>query len=923
MKKYVFIALGASLLVACTALQEEPLNNAASNPEEVNFSAYLMRGTTKAGATGELTTSTGTINLETEGFGVFGYHTDNALYSQAVQPNFMYNTKVSTSNWTYSPIKYWPNEFGENASSEAIDRLTFFAYAPYVKVNSSTGSLDGTEYDDSDAAKSTKTGITRLTRATDTGDPKVSYVVAFAPESSVDLCWGVSKDGFNKSAGTSEGTNSIAAGDPYINVARPNTGDKIAFGFEHALASLNVKIDASVKGISNGAAMDATQTRVYVRSVTFEGFAAEGSLNLNSAKGSPQWVNYYGNGALSTDPVTVYDGRRDGREGSSADANEKPADLNPVIVQSAAYDATPTAGVTDTKVNLFNPGSGDAASPIYVIPNGDILKVTIAYDVETIDDKILGSYLADGVKHGSVVENKITKTITGIGAMEAGKKYVVTLHLGLNSVDFDAEITDWGAGEDGTGNLPASSGIAMSFTSGGVSVTAPMMLWIGDSETRTASTELPDGYSLSGAVTYSSSDPAVATVNASTGEVTAVGPGEATITATAVATKASETSGSASYKVYVKSLEIASTPFALVSSEKSIVYVGQEDKKVQMTANNTNLTTPEYIWKVQSGDAYLSLSDETGVTVTLNPGTTAGTAVVRCIARGAETVAYYQDITVAVAPDEYTVGGKFYDASNAEFYFARGNLKAQLGAITADPLPENGGVLNTASSVKAWALMDNQYDYYTTAVLAEDEWWDHFGWNGPTGIRYYGLSTAGTQRYSSDCNGYGQQLMGGTVYESISNTYSDWSYAAGMTDSFGAKGTGTNLLGWRTLTKDDHNRVFNESIGSCLRTTITISGSNKYGLIVKPNNGVINLKDSYNEVEWKLAELAGYVFLPAAGYRNVNEILNPGSLGKYWSGSADGVSNYLANCIRFSSSSFDSPLSDMRGNGNSVRPVHY
>lgn len=52
-------------------------------------------------------------------FGVFAY------YNDADAPNFMNNEDVKKENneWTYSPIKYWPNN-----SEDPID---FYAYAPY------------------------------------------------------------------------------------------------------------------------------------------------------------------------------------------------------------------------------------------------------------------------------------------------------------------------------------------------------------------------------------------------------------------------------------------------------------------------------------------------------------------------------------------------------------------------------------------------------------------------------------------------------------------------------------------------------------------------------------------------------------------------------------------------------------------------
>lgn len=69
---------------------------------------------------------------------VFGYHhdasdwdTDQASGSNI--PDFMYNqllTKQDDGSWVYSPVKYWPNEYGANAASSAIDRLSFWGYYP-------------------------------------------------------------------------------------------------------------------------------------------------------------------------------------------------------------------------------------------------------------------------------------------------------------------------------------------------------------------------------------------------------------------------------------------------------------------------------------------------------------------------------------------------------------------------------------------------------------------------------------------------------------------------------------------------------------------------------------------------------------------------------------------------------------------------
>jgi len=111
------------------------------------------------------------------GFGVFAYYTGKETYSKAqygydtsvkyqLKPNFMYNQRVYwdeaaptgyITNWTYSPIKYWPNEVQNgdvddqdgNTSNDPAQgsdsyggNVSFFAYAPYVFVNT-TGANPG------------------------------------------------------------------------------------------------------------------------------------------------------------------------------------------------------------------------------------------------------------------------------------------------------------------------------------------------------------------------------------------------------------------------------------------------------------------------------------------------------------------------------------------------------------------------------------------------------------------------------------------------------------------------------------------------------------------------------------------------------------------------------------------------------------
>lgn len=494
MKKTIFMlpALALMLFAACSSEDAVTKDNTAQLNElpenAIGFDAYLTRTTTRAGMPGILTTdgANSTVSLKDKGFGVFGYYANGDLYSENATPNFMYNQQVTyTTDWTYEPVKYWPNEFGSSAISTGVDRVTFFAYAPYVGVDPTTGQLTSF-YTDLTTEKSTATGITSLTRNGKSGDPYVRYVGAFNPDDCVDLCYGVAAADYKSSIGASDGANSINKGEPYLNVAKPEINSKIYFDFKHALAKLTVQIDADVDvvGHSDGSTPDVldSKTRVWVRSITFDGVAQRGYLNLNSG----MWYEIMDNNKISHASVTIHDGRRDGAEAIADDSYESPTGFNPQLIQDEAYATTPgtdanevptydsfgitESGVTATYQNLFD-GSGS----LLVIPANEQLKVTIVYDVETAD-ATLPTYLSDGVTKGSTIENKITKYITLGGTalkLESGNAYTLNLHLGMNSVKFDAKVSGWDEGSNNDVDLPANVPIFVASETGTAAVNVP------------------------------------------------------------------------------------------------------------------------------------------------------------------------------------------------------------------------------------------------------------------------------------------------------------------------------------------------------------------------------------------------------------------------------------------------------------------
>ena len=439
----------------------------ADGQQPVAFDAYMNRATTRAGQSGVLDNT----SLQATGFGVIAYYTDDNTYSPNFLPNFMHNTHVeynaNISRWIYEPVRYWPNETGDNAESAGVDRLSFFAYAPWVEVNNRTGIVT----DDRE------NGIVGMIGNTSKGDPLVKYITSFDLSKQVDFTWGVAKTDFTSSADASI-QNEIKKDNPYIDVVKPSVGAKIDFNFKHALAALNVQVDADIDVANSHEGSDnhnngvPAKTKIFVRQISFEGLATKGTFNLNTVNAT--WYDLTGQNYITHGSATLYDGRLDGHEGTALADSESPANLNPSIIQQYTYEdmagdddywntkfgmTKPTGfGVTNETVNLFGSGTSGVSTPVYVIPTGQPLRVTIIYDVET-ENPQLSTFLSDGKTHGVSVEQKITKTVM-LGAeplkLMAGNRYTVNLHLGLTSVNFNARVSESWEAEGISGDLPGN-----------------------------------------------------------------------------------------------------------------------------------------------------------------------------------------------------------------------------------------------------------------------------------------------------------------------------------------------------------------------------------------------------------------------------------------------------------------------------------
>lgn len=155
--------------------------------------------------------------------GVYAYYHDNATWSDAATPNYMHNQQATNIGveqpFSYSPLKYWPNE--------NEDKVSFIAYFPYTS-NSSA---------DIDAL-----GITALLNNTDAGLPTFRYAVNDDVKKQVDFM--VSDLLPNLPNGTLAVSPGAPDGRDDLSVT-----DRVRFFFRHAMSKIEfrVSVDEDVR----------------------------------------------------------------------------------------------------------------------------------------------------------------------------------------------------------------------------------------------------------------------------------------------------------------------------------------------------------------------------------------------------------------------------------------------------------------------------------------------------------------------------------------------------------------------------------------------------------------------------------------------------------------------------------------------------
>ena len=296
------------------------------------------------------------------------------------------------------------------------------------------------------------------------------------------------------------------------------------------------------------------------------------------------------------------------------------------------------------------------------------------------------------------------------------------------------------------------------------------------------------------------------------------------------------------------------------------------------------------------GPVYIAIRPTSDATISImaTTGTTTYTKSLASKTYAANNI-YKAGLMMTEVPD--AIPGMFSTSSSGgKVYFSKGNLQAKIASYSSN-----------AATASEWKFADSQYSYIGNAAgnnsFAVGTWVDLFCWVGASADNNtYGLIT-----FTS-----GSQAYHGNAAESLKT---DWGTAA-------ASSIGT---GWRTLTGGGYGEweyLFNE------RTVNGDTGSDhSYTVGQKVNDvlGVVLYPDDYTGAayttgsDWATFESAGCVFLPAAGHRYGTSVSNVGSVGLYWSSTADGTDG--AYDVYFDSGDVYPAGSDSRYDGFSVRLV--
>lgn len=396
MKQNYFIGLIACAALTMTGCSNDEINvpQQSQGNNAIEFSTYLGRN-----AQGSRGTETSNTSIQTSGFGVLAYYTEKTDFANTNKPNFMWNQKVTHNgtNWEYTPVKYWPTKVG--------DKVSFFAYAPYVEGGDANGII--------------------LSKNNVPGAPTATITLPDDPSKTIDFVAAVQ---MNKTHDNSASAN-----------------NNVSFILKHEMT--RVKVQAKLDKLVYKDSDPKHKTFVVIKNVTFNNngqfyksgiytFSTDDSKRGTWAAPTTNDLTYTLNlnGVLNTELIKVDDAKGENHHSGNYEEG-----VNGVRL------------VDDTAKDLFK-----GSEYLFLIPvsanNGDGLTdgkatATIEYDIVTEDSKLAAGYSCTSA----------TKTVLlPAGTLKQGISYNYIFTIKLDEIVLDATVNDWDKALDSKIDVPYS-----------------------------------------------------------------------------------------------------------------------------------------------------------------------------------------------------------------------------------------------------------------------------------------------------------------------------------------------------------------------------------------------------------------------------------------------------------------------------------
>lgn len=403
MKQNYFMGLIACAALTMTGCSNDEINapQQSQGNNAIEFSTYLGRN-----AQGSRSTETNTDSIKANGFGVLAYYTEQNNFADTNnnKPNFMWNQKVTYSNsaWSYTPVKYWPTKVG--------DKVSFFAYAPYVEGGEANGIV--------------------LSKNNVAGAPTATITLPDDPSKTIDFVAAVQ---MNKT---------------YNDSAKANNNVSFTLLHEMTRVKVQAKLDKSVYSDADAK----HKTFVVIKDVKFNDkgqFYKSGTYTFstddkergkwtttNNATANASTYTLDLNGVLNTETITAATATDAAATGASANSNYKTGVKGLKLVNTTAKD-------------LFK-----NSEYLFLIPvsanNGDGLTdgkatATIEYDIVTEDSNLVKGYSCTSA----------TKTVLlPAGTLKQGISYNYIFTIKLDEIVLNATVNDWDAASNSNIDVP-------------------------------------------------------------------------------------------------------------------------------------------------------------------------------------------------------------------------------------------------------------------------------------------------------------------------------------------------------------------------------------------------------------------------------------------------------------------------------------